>query len=48
MVFGPQPRLTFALFGGVGVLVVAGFILAILALVLIINGRRKAQRGNIG
>ncbi|MDF7640255.1 hypothetical protein PT279_01405 [Bifidobacterium sp. ESL0784] len=47
VVFGPQPRLTFALFGGVGVLVIAGFILAILALVLIINGRRKAQRDNI-
>ncbi|WEV67669.1 hypothetical protein OZX72_01315 [Bifidobacterium sp. ESL0769] len=47
VVFGPQPRLTFALFGGVGVLVIAGFILAILALVLIVNGRRKAQRGNI-
>ncbi|WEV46971.1 hypothetical protein OZX62_01350 [Bifidobacterium sp. ESL0690] len=47
VVFGPQPRLTFALFGGVGVLVIAGFILSILALVLIINGRRKAQRGNI-
>lgn len=45
--FGPQPRLTFALFGGVGVLVIAGFILAILALVLIVNGRRKAQRDNI-
>ncbi|MDF7665674.1 hypothetical protein [Bifidobacterium sp. ESL0745] len=44
--FGPQPRLTYALFGGVGVLVIAGFILAILALVLIINGRRKAQRDN--
>ncbi|WEV69191.1 hypothetical protein OZX73_08025 [Bifidobacterium sp. ESL0775] len=44
--FGPQPRLTLALFGGVGVLVIAGFILAILALVLIINGRRKAQRDN--
>ncbi|WEV72306.1 hypothetical protein [Bifidobacterium sp. ESL0790] len=47
LVFGPQPRLTFALFGGVGVLVVAGFVLAILALVLMINGRRKAQRANI-
>lgn len=47
LVFGPQPRLTFALFGGVGVLVVAGFVLAILALILIVNGRRKAQRANI-
>ncbi|WEV64241.1 hypothetical protein [Bifidobacterium sp. ESL0732] len=47
LVFGPQPRLTFALFGGVGVLVIAGFILAILALILIINGRRKAQHNNI-
>ncbi|MCO6559363.1 MAG: hypothetical protein J6575_08210 [Bifidobacterium sp.] len=47
VVFGPQPRLTFALFGGVGVLVIAGFVLAILALILIINGRRKARRANI-
>jgi cation transport ATPase len=43
LVFGPQPRLTFALSGGVGVLVIAGFVLAILALALIANGRRKAQ-----
>ncbi|WEV74209.1 hypothetical protein OZX74_01180 [Bifidobacterium sp. ESL0798] len=48
VVFGPQPRLAVALFGGVGVLVIAGLILAILAVILIINGRRKARRNNIG
>lgn len=46
VVFGPQPRLAVALFGGVGVLVIAGLILAILAVILIINGRRKVQQGN--
>ncbi|WEV65652.1 hypothetical protein [Bifidobacterium sp. ESL0764] len=44
--FGPQPRLVVALFGGVGVLVVAGFILAILAVILIISGRRKTRHSN--
>lgn len=43
LAFGPQPRLTFALSGGVGVLVIAGFALAISTLVLIANGRRKAR-----
>ncbi|MBB2955833.1 cation transport ATPase [Bifidobacterium commune] len=46
LVFGPQPRLAFALSGGVGVLVIAGFVLAILALAFIANGRRRAQHTN--